>query len=305
MTETLSTSPFLNRVNLGDCIDVMQKLPSNSVQVVFADPPFNLNKKYASYKDNLPLGEYLDWTKAWITEACRVLKDDGSFFLYNIPRLLIHSTDILNEFAMFRHWIAWNSNGKPLGKTLQPAHYGILYYTKSDDSKYNDVRTPHKRCRVCDQFLKDYGGKEHLRHVFGPLLSDVWDDIHRVRHSSKRINDHPCQLPIHLIERIILMSTDEGDVVLDPFCGGGSAAIASKQMGRQYIGVELDKEYRDAAAERYRFAAPVKFHDVYLSIHLSKIISIRDKDIGDWINDCEQTFVQGTLLRNGSVPVLP
>ena len=304
MTETLSTSPVLNRVNLGDCIDVMQKLPSNSVQVVFADPPFNLNKKYASYKDDLPLGEYLDWTKAWITEACRVLKDDGSFFLYNIPRLLIHSTDILNEFAVFRHWISWNSNGKPLGKTLQPAHYGILYYTKNNDSKYYDVRTPHKRCRVCDQFLKDYGGKEHLRHVFGPLLSDVWDDIHRVRHSSKRINDHPCQLPIHLIERIILMSTDEGDVVLDPFCGGGSAAIASKQMGRQYIGVELDKEYRDAAAERYRFAAPVKFNDVYLSIHLSKIISIRDKDIGDWINDCEQTLVQGTLLRNGSVPVL-
>ena len=121
--------------------------------MVFADPPFNLKKNYATYKDNLPLHEYLDWTYQWLEEAVRVLQPSGSLFIYNIPKLLTFSAAKLNELAIFRHWIAWNSGGRPLGKTLQPAHYGILLYSKSKDMKYYDVRAPHKRCRSCDQYL--------------------------------------------------------------------------------------------------------------------------------------------------------
>ena len=237
----------LNTVVNGDCIEMMQSLPNGSAQVVFADPPFNLDKKYRSYKDNLPFDEYMEWTEEWITAAMDVLSDDGTLLLYNIPKLLTYTTLILNDKAEFRHWIAWNSGGKPLGKTLQPAHYGILFYTKTRDSKFYDVRAPHKVCRKCHTFVKDYGGKEHLRHPFGYQISDVWDDIHRVRHSSKRIAQHPCQLPVHLIERLILMTTDPGDLVIDPFCGGGSGAVAAKQMGRNYIGAEIDAYYQQAS----------------------------------------------------------
>ena len=221
----------------------------------------------------------MEWTTKWLREACRILKNDGSIFVYNIPKLLTHTALILNELLEFRHWIAWNSNGQPLGKTLQPAHYGILFYTKNRQSKFYDVRTPHKSCRNCNIFLKDYGGKEHLRHEFGYQISDVWDDIHRVRHSSKRINSHPCQLPIHLIERLILMTTDENDIILDPFCGGGSAAVAAKQMGRKYIGADIDSEYCEAAQDRFREAKQVKQNNAYVSIHLKKVVSIRDIDI--------------------------
>ena len=278
-TKKLNLEQLINTVHNVDCIDLMQSMRAGSVSMIFADPPFNLNKKYASYNDNLPFEEYMEWTKKWLTEACRILKPDGSIFVYNIPKLLTHTSDILNDLAVFRHWIAWNSNGQPLGKTLQPAHYGILFYSKSKKSKFYDVRAPHKLCRKCNSFLKDYGGKEHLRHEFGYQISDVWDDIHRVRHSSKRIESHPCQLPIHLIERMILMTTDENDIVFDPFCGGGAAAVAAKQLGRRYVGSEIDSGYRTAALERFESASKVKSGGSYVSIHLNKIISIRDIDI--------------------------
>ena len=279
----VSVASLVDDIHNVDCIELMRSMPSNSVSVVFADPPFNLSKKYLSYKDNLPYQEYINWTQEWVAEACRILKPDGSIFVYNIPKLLVDTAAILNNYAHFRHWIAWNSNSQPLGKTLQPAHYGILFYTKSKSGKFYDVRAPHKTCRVCKKFLKDYGGKEHLRHPFGYQVSDVWDDIHRVRHNSKRIDAHPCQLPVHLLERIILMTTDENDIVFDPFCGGGSAAVAAKQMGRKYIGADIDKYYCSVARNKLNSSRPVMKYGCYVSIHLRKIVSIRDVDATEYL----------------------
>ncbi len=270
------------KVHNQDCIALMESIPERSINMIFADPPFNLNKKYNSYKDNLAFDDYMRWTERWLRECARVLTDDGSLFLYNIPKLLAHTTPILNSLLEFRHWIAWNSNGKPLGKTLQPAHYGILFYTRTNKSKFFDVRAGHPRCPKCNAFLKDYGGKEHLRHPVGPQVSDVWNDIHRSRHNNRRIAGHPCQLPVHLLERLILMSTDVDDIVLDPFCGGGSAAIAAKQMGRRYIGADIDPEYASIANERFSQSSEVKdMHGSYVSVHLGKIASIRDEDCGE------------------------
>ena len=146
-----TTSPiedFVGKVHNRDCLDLMAEMPTASVSMIFADPPFNLGKKYHSYKDNIPFKQYIRWTEKWLQECVRLLKDDGSLFLYNIPRLLVYSANLLNTVAEFRHWIAWNSNGQPLGKTLQPAHYGILFYTKNKNSKFYDVRAPHKTCRL-------------------------------------------------------------------------------------------------------------------------------------------------------------
>ena len=271
---------FVGKVHPVDCVELMRSMPANSVQMIFADPPFNLNKKYNSYKDNLEFSDYMEWTKSWIAESCRLLKDDGSLFIYNIPKLLVYTAPILNENLEFRHWIAWNSNGRPLGKTLQPAHYGILFYTKTRNSKFYDVRAPHLKCRKCGTHLKDYGGKERLRHPVGYQVSDVWNDIHRTRHNCRRIKNHPCQLPVHLIERLILMTTDENDAVLDPFCGGGSAAVAAKQMGRRYIGCDVDEEYASAANEKLARAKSAKgINGEYVSIYLGAVISIRDVDV--------------------------
>ena len=274
----------MNTVVNDDCIEVMNSLPEGSAHLVFADPPFNLHKKYETYKDNLPFEEYMEWTREWITAAIRILKDDGTILLYNIPKLLTYTAPILNDLAEFRHWVAWNSGGKPLGRTLQPAHYGILFYTKTRQSKFYDVRAPHKACRKCHTYMKDYGGKEHLRHPFGYQVSDVWDDIHRVRHASKRIARHPCQLPVHLIERAILMTTDPGDLVVDPFCGGGSGAVAARQMGRNYVGAEIDRYYQETSQQKMDEAQPSLVGNAFASMHLGKIVSIRNCDIQEDIH---------------------
>ena len=181
----------INSVVNDDCIEVMNRMPEESAQLIFADPPFNLDKKYGTYEDNLPFTQYMEWTKEWINAAVRILKPDGTILLYNIPKLLTHTAPILNELCEFRHWIAWNSGGKPLGKTLQPAHYGILFYTKDKRSKFYDVRAPHKECRKCHTYYTDYGGKEYMRHPFGYQSATYGTAIHRVRHASMTaVNGH-------------------------------------------------------------------------------------------------------------------
>jgi len=267
----------LNQIICGDCIEIMKKIPNESVDMCFADPPFNLGKKYGRYKDDKPFQEYLEWCKKWLDEMIRVLKPTGSLFVHQIPRVLIHFGSYLSEKLIFRHWIAWDAMGAPLGKTLLPNHYGILWYVKSNNFKFYDIRIPHPRCRKCDEILADYGGKKDQIHPFGPLLSDVWTDIHRIRHNKRR-DDHPCQLPEHLVERLILMCTDENDIVLDPFVGTGTTAIAAKRLGRRYIGIDIDPEYVEISKRKLEKVKPTMINGCYVSIFLDKVITIRDKD---------------------------
>lgn len=272
----------LNQIIQGDCLTLLRDIPDNSVDIAFADPPFNLKKKYNSTKDSLALQEYLDWCEQWIGEMVRVTKPTGSIFLHNIPKWLTYYTVILNKVAYFKHWISWDAPTSPMGKSLQPSHYGILFYAKdTKQNKFYEIRYPHKRCRKCGYLHKDYGGKKRMLHPFGPLLSDVWTDIHRVKHNKYR-DDHPCQLPIHLLERVILMSTDEGDIVLDPFSGTGTTALAAKRLGRNFIGLELDKEYVQISINKLQQEEPnSKLGHRWVSFFLDEIATLRDMDWGE------------------------
>lgn len=268
----------INQILKGDCLKLFKSIPNNSVDCIFADPPFNLNKKYNSHVDKLVETEYLDWCKLWIDECLRVLKDSGFIFLHNIPKWLTFYANFLNYKAVFRHWISWEAMTAPMGKTLQPAHYGILFYSKTNDrSKFNEIRYQHKRDRK-GVLIKDYGGKKNILHPFGPLCSDVWTDIHRIRHSKYR-DEHPCQLPIHLLERIILMSSEENDIILDPFMGTGTTAIASKRLGRNFIGFEKDKKYCEIANKKVKSENFLsKIGECWVSFYLNEIVSLREKD---------------------------
>ncbi len=268
---------IVNKVIQGDCLEIMRQIPDNSVDVTFADPPFNLKKKYNNYYDKHEVDEYLSWCKEWLYEMVRITKPTGSIFVHNIPKWLIYFGAYLNKIAIFRHWIAWDAMGSPLGKTLLPNHYGILYYVKSDEFKFYDIRMLHKRCRNCHYILQDYGGKKSQMHRFGPLVSDVWTDIHRIRHKKRR-DEHPCQLPIHLLERLLLMSSDEGDIVLDPFIGTGTTAIAAKKLGRKYIGIDIDPKYIEITKKKLENANPSLINGCYVSMFLDNVITIRDKD---------------------------
>jgi len=263
----------------GDCLALLRNMPDDSVDVTFADPPFNLGKKYNSYKDQRGLEAYLDWCREWISELVRVTKPTGSIFIHNIPKWLTYYATYLNQMADFKHWIAWDAMSTPLGKSLMPSHYGILYYAKSKpQNKFYELRYPHKRCRKCGYLHKDYGGKKAGLHPFGPLVSDVWTDLHRIKHNTRR-DEHPCQLPIHLLERVILMSSDEGDVVLDPFSGTGTTAIAAKRLGRRYLGLELDPQYVQISRQKLN-NTPSDSHvnEVWVSQYLGRIVTLRDTD---------------------------
>lgn len=268
---------YLNKIVPGDCLEVMKNIPDNSVDVTFADPPFNLKKKYNSYYDEHEVGEYLSWCRGWLKEMVRITKPTGSIFVHNIPKWLVYFGLYLNESALFRHWISWDAMGSPLGRTLLPNHYGILYYVKSENYKFYDIRMSHKRCRKCGYILQDYGGKKAQMHPFGPLVSDVWTDIHRIRHKKRR-DEHPCQLPVHLLERLLLMSTDEGDVVLDPFIGTGTTAVAAKNLGRKFIGIDIDPKYVDITERKLEMVNPTKMNGCYISIFLDNVKTVRDKD---------------------------
>jgi site-specific DNA-methyltransferase (adenine-specific) len=311
---------YINNIIQGDCMEVMKNIPDNSVDITFADPPFNLKKKYNGYKDNKEFNIYLDWCKQWIYEMVRITKPTGSIFVHNIPKWLTYYADFLNEIAYFKHWIAWDAPTAPMGKSLQPSHYGILYYTKDPEKdKFYEIRYPHKRCRKCDYLLKDYGGKKAKLHPFGPLISDIWTDIYRIKHNKYR-DEHPCQMPIHLLERIILMSTDENDIVLDPFVGTGTTVIAAKRLGRRFIGIDIDEKYINIAKDKLAgVSSNSKIGDIWVSFYLGEIETIRDIDwvklaqyflIPENIKDIDFTKIkkikfdkQTRLLKYGNIKI--
>lgn len=270
---------YLNDVHQGDCLELFRNIPDNSIDVTFADPPFNLKKKYNGYRDSLEFQDYLSWCEKWITEMVRVTKPSGSIFLHNIPKWLTYYAGFLNKLADFKHWISWDAPTAPMGKTLQPSHYGILYYAKdAKKNKFYEVRYPHKRCRKCGYLSKDYGGKKGLLHPFGPLISDVWTDIHRIKHDKYR-DEHPCQLPMHLLERVLLMATDEGDIVLDPFVGTGTTVIAAKRLNRRYLGFDIDNKYVEIARSKLKIEkTDSKIGSVWVSYFLGGLATIRDAD---------------------------
>jgi len=160
-------------------------------------------------------------------------------------------------------------------------------------------------------------GKKAGLHPFGPLVSDVWTDIHRIKHNKYR-DEHPCQLPIHLLERIILMSTDENDIVLDPFVGAGTTIIAAKRLGRRFIGIDIDKKYVNITKDKLsKESSNSKIGDVWVSFYLNKIVTIRDIDwvkltqyflIPENIKDIDFTKIkfdkQTKLLKYGKNEVL-
>lgn len=273
---------YINKIIKGDCLELLKRIPDNSVDMTFADPPFNLKKKYNGYKDSLEFKEYIEWCDEWIGEMVRITKPTGSIFVHNIPKWLSYYVKLLNEHANFKHWIAWYAPTSPMGKSLQPAHYGVLFYVKdSKKTKIYEIRMPHERERKSDYLRKDYGGKKAGLHPFGPLISDVWTDIHRIKHNKYR-DEHPCQLPVPLLERLILMTTDEGDIVLDPFVGTGTTAVAAKKLGRKYIGFDLDEEYKRISENNLKKIQPdSKIDKSWVSFHLGEVRTIRDKD---WVN---------------------
>ncbi|MCG8604844.1 site-specific DNA-methyltransferase, partial [bacterium] len=208
---------------------------------VFADPPFNLGKDYKNgFNDHVQESEYLEWCSQWIYECARILKPGAAFFLYAIPELAIKFASFMNDRLVFRHWIALSMKGTySRGNRLYPAHYSLLYYTRGQPKTFNKLRLPIPTCRHCGGELKDYGGHRDKLNPKGLNLTDFWDDTSPNRHRKYKVRPGVNELKLMIPERAILISTMPGDLIFDPFGGGGSTYQAAEIHHRHWVGVEL------------------------------------------------------------------
>jgi DNA modification methylase len=225
-----------------DCLEFLRAVDTETVDLAFADPPFNLGKKYSSKIDDARTSQdYLTWCQQWLDEMVRTLKPGGSLFLWNLPKWNLPLGAYLGERLTFRHWVAVDIKySLPIQKRLYPSHYSLLYFIKGNKPAiFHPDRTPVPCCRHCGKELRDYGGYKDKMNPKGVNLSDVWTDIPPVRHAKYKKRDTNA-LSLKLMDRIVSMASDPGSMVLDPFGGSGTTFVAAELTGRRWLGCELD-----------------------------------------------------------------
>lgn len=232
---------FKQEIILGDALEKLKELESESVDLVVSDPPYNLGKDYGNNHDIKGFDEYLDFSKQWLREAKRVLKPQGTIYTFMGFRFISYLYDILDrELEMFfNSWVVWHyTQGMGRKKGFSPRHDDILVFTKSKDFIFNldDIRVPQKY----------YRDRNNMR---GANPGDVWEFSH-VHYCNENREKHPTQKPEGLIERMVLASSNEGGVVLDPFVGSGTTLRVCQQLGRKGVGIELNPDYVEMSRNR-------------------------------------------------------
>lgn len=239
---TLKFETSLGQLFQGDSFSLLKQIESDSIDLVFADPPFNLAKLYPSeIDDNLKAEKYLHWCQEWLAECVRVLKPGGSLFLWNLPKWNVSLGSFLDGAMSFRNWIGVDIKySMPIQNRLYPSHYSLLYYVKGDKPKtFKPDRSAMQTCSKCFNELKDYGGYKDKMNPLGINLTDIWTDIPPVRHAKYKRRVGANELSLKLLDRIIEMASEPGDIVLDPFGGSGTTYMAAELKQRRWVGCEI------------------------------------------------------------------
>lgn len=273
-----------------DSLSKMIDMKDESIDMIYLDPPFftqqiqksktrNNEKEYLFNDKWSSINDYIYYMEERLNECKRILKRTGSIFLHcdkTASHYLKISMDRIFGVENFRNEIIWTykrwSNSK---KGLLNAHQNIYFYSKTETYKFNSIYTDYSPTTNLDQIIQKRQKNEHGKTVYmrcdkgeivldaqkrGVPLSDVWE-IPFLNPKAKERVGYPTQKPILLLERIIEISTDENDVVLDPFCGSGTTLVASKLMNRRYIGIDISEDAVNLSLERLK--NPIKtFSDV-------------------------------------------
>lgn len=268
-----------NQIIHGDCQNKLKQLENECVDLVYFDPPFFTQKTHSlKTRDNSKtyefedkynsLNEYLELIENVLIQSKRVLKDTGSVFLHCDKTASHHIRIVLdNVFGRdnFQSEIVWAykrwSNSK---KGLLNAHQIIFFYSKTKDFKFKTIYTDYSATTNIDQILQERERDENGKSVYkkdengnvvigkekkGVPLSDVWD-IPYLNPKAKERTGYPTQKPVLLLNQIISIATDEGDLVLDPFCGSGTTCVSAKHLKRNYIGIDKSIDAVDLAISR-------------------------------------------------------
>ena len=252
-----------NDVRVGDCLDVMETMPAGCVDLAFADPPFNIGYEYDVYQDRRAKAEYLEWTERWMKGVARVLKPTGSFFLAIGDEYAAEMKIRLDALGFtMRNWIVWHYTfGVNCSKKFNRSHAHIFYYV-ADPKRFtfesDRVRVPSARMTTyADRRANPVGKLPDDTWVLRPqedgehyaAESDTWS-VSRVCGTFKERTGHPCQMPEGVLERIVKVASNEGDLVFDPFAGSGTTLAVAKRLKRRYLGIELSEDYADAVRVR-------------------------------------------------------
>jgi DNA modification methylase len=264
---TESLAAHLGRVHHQDCIAGMESLPAGSVDLVFADPPFNIGYAYDVYHDNKGYQEYLDWSTAWIRGVHRVLKDDGTFWLaigdeYAAELKLIAQREV--GFHI-RSWVVWYYTFGVNCKTKFSRSHAHLFHFVKDPQKFTfrsadlENRIPSARQLVYGDGRANPDGRlpddtwilrpQDLAGHFTPE-EDTWYFPRVAGTFKERAGFHGCQMPEQLLGRIIRSCSQEGEVVLDPFSGSATTLVVAKKLGRNHLGFDLSPDYVKRGTDR-------------------------------------------------------
>ena len=244
----------------GDALTLLQCLNTDSADIIFLDPPFNLGKRYGTKSakdDNRHLDSYRRFITLILTEAARVLKPGGALYLYHIPKWALEFGAHLNSLLLFRHWIAISmKNGFVRGQRLYPAHYALLYFTKGEPAQFTRPKIPIQKCRHCKLPIRDYGGYKAFV-AKGVNLSDIWDDLSPVRHKHKKTRQAN-ELPPTLLERVMQISGHPHGIVVDPFAGSGASLVAALGSGMHFVANDREPSYYRLMVKRLTHGARIR-----------------------------------------------
>ena len=245
----------LNEIYNEDCITFMQKMESESVDLIIADPPYNLKKDFGNKSDHWKtVREWIEWSKLWIDEAVRILKPTGNLFIYGIHHYLCYIQCHLYERDMrYRRQIIWYyENGFSGYKTLNAFYEPLLWFSKTDDFTYHEIREPYKsQERIKNKIIKN--GKVWTPNPDGRLAGDVWNIpvLAGKRFADEKV-EHPTQKPLAICDRIVTHFSNPNDIIFIPFAGSGSECVSCICNNRNFIATEINSDYIEIANERIK-----------------------------------------------------
>ena len=239
---------------LGDCVNVLKNMKSNSVNLIFADAPYNIGKDFGNNSDKWnSVQTYIEWCKKWIDECLRVLTENGTMYFMtatqHMPYLDIYATEKYN--VLCRIVWAYDSSGVQSKKLYGSLYEPILMINKSSKAEYvfnhQDIMIEAKT--GAKRKLIDYRKNPPQPYNTEKVPGNVWE-FNRVRFKMDEYENHPTQKPELLLERIIKASSNKGDVVLDPFSGSFTTSSVAVKLGRVAVGIDLNEEYFEIGLRR-------------------------------------------------------
>jgi site-specific DNA-methyltransferase (adenine-specific) len=275
-----------NAIVTGDCIQTMNRWPEASVDLVFADPPYNIGYKYDEYEDRRDDDEYVGWTRRWIDACSRLLKPTGSLYVligdeYAAETRLHLKRLERDRRLVFRNWIIWHYTfGQNCKIKFNRSHAHLFYCVGSAafdgfsvdsppfrfnreaiavpsarQTTYNDVRANPKGKLPDDTWYLRPQAAQDMGDYFTTIEADTWYQSRLCGTFKERQDWHPCQLPEALLERVIKVSSNPGDLVFDPFTGSGTTLAVAARLKRDWVGCELSADYAARATERIEYSA--------------------------------------------------